>query len=269
MSYCARHYAPGVGRFLQRDPLAYDEGPCLFEYAGSSPTNRLDPLGLFAELNGEIPPDIQHHEAQVPTPSPTTRIPDGFVWPQGWQAQWIVNSWTLNAWVYGPWAAGEHGTTWFVRQDGPVDNLDGEPGTLVPGQAGAAPWEVDPTALRLPPRRENFRREGDRCFVDEVTVTPMRRRNWEMLHEIPVAPGRYGLRGRQLYTYGELLRGRLRPQAIVWIVEWYKYRDDVTKRRVEVPCNDDLLHVWPVKCGGASEIVGGRRSLEDLIHALE
>ncbi len=45
MYYRARHYAPGVGRFLQRDPLGYRVGPNLFEYVRSSPANLTDPSG--------------------------------------------------------------------------------------------------------------------------------------------------------------------------------------------------------------------------------
>ncbi|MEL6636596.1 MAG: RHS repeat-associated core domain-containing protein [Bacteroidota bacterium] len=42
----ARHYAPALGRFLQRDPLDYADGPSLYEYTFSNPTNWIDPLGL-------------------------------------------------------------------------------------------------------------------------------------------------------------------------------------------------------------------------------
>jgi RHS repeat-associated protein len=37
--YRARYYDPALGRFLQRDPLGYAEGPNLFEYASSNPLN--------------------------------------------------------------------------------------------------------------------------------------------------------------------------------------------------------------------------------------
>jgi RHS repeat-associated protein len=43
--YRARYYDPATGRFLQRDPLGYAEGPSLFEYANSSPVNERDPSG--------------------------------------------------------------------------------------------------------------------------------------------------------------------------------------------------------------------------------
>ncbi len=42
----ARHYSPGLGRFLQPDPIGYDGGLNLYEYAASDPINSTDPLGL-------------------------------------------------------------------------------------------------------------------------------------------------------------------------------------------------------------------------------
>jgi len=43
--YRARSYDPVVGRFLQRDPARYLDGPNLLEYCGSSPIARCDPTG--------------------------------------------------------------------------------------------------------------------------------------------------------------------------------------------------------------------------------
>lgn len=39
-------YSPIIGRFLQRDPLPYIDGPNLFEFEGGNPTNETDPTGL-------------------------------------------------------------------------------------------------------------------------------------------------------------------------------------------------------------------------------
>jgi RHS repeat-associated protein len=41
-----RGYSPALGRFLQRDPLGYIDGPNLYEYVSSMPTTATDPLGL-------------------------------------------------------------------------------------------------------------------------------------------------------------------------------------------------------------------------------
>ncbi|MEM9917266.1 MAG: RHS repeat-associated core domain-containing protein [Bacteroidota bacterium] len=44
--YKARYYSSQLGRFLQRDPLGYIDGPSLYEYVFSNPANWVDPLGL-------------------------------------------------------------------------------------------------------------------------------------------------------------------------------------------------------------------------------
>jgi len=44
--YRARTYDPGTGRFLQRDPSGYIDDLSLQQYASSSPTCLIDPLGL-------------------------------------------------------------------------------------------------------------------------------------------------------------------------------------------------------------------------------
>jgi RHS repeat-associated protein len=41
----ARHLDPATGRFVQRDPRGYEPGQNLYEYARTSPTNLVDPLG--------------------------------------------------------------------------------------------------------------------------------------------------------------------------------------------------------------------------------
>lgn len=44
--YKSRYYSPVLGRFIQRDPLGYVDGPSLYEYTFSNPVNWVDPLGL-------------------------------------------------------------------------------------------------------------------------------------------------------------------------------------------------------------------------------
>lgn len=44
--YRARFYQPSVGRFSQEDPLGFDGGPHLYNYAASSPMSFVDPEGL-------------------------------------------------------------------------------------------------------------------------------------------------------------------------------------------------------------------------------
>jgi RHS repeat-associated protein len=49
MYYRARTYDPEIGRFMQRDPLGYVDGMCLYEYVRSEPLKYLDPLGNMAD----------------------------------------------------------------------------------------------------------------------------------------------------------------------------------------------------------------------------
>lgn len=45
----SRHYHPQLGRFVQRDPLGFDEGLNLYQYVESNPTSWIDPEGLSSE----------------------------------------------------------------------------------------------------------------------------------------------------------------------------------------------------------------------------
>jgi hypothetical protein len=47
-------YDPGVGRWLEEDPIGFDAGdPNLYRYVGNAPTNETDPSGLVG--------GIRHH----------------------------------------------------------------------------------------------------------------------------------------------------------------------------------------------------------------
>jgi len=52
--YNARAYEPGMGRFLQTDPVGYDAGPNLYAYVGNDPVNLTDPLGLSSTGTADL-----------------------------------------------------------------------------------------------------------------------------------------------------------------------------------------------------------------------
>ena len=70
-STVSAHYRPGLGRWMERDPLVYVSGSNLFEYAQSAPIDAFDPLGLDAGWGRRRYPDPWGEKTSPPIRPPT------------------------------------------------------------------------------------------------------------------------------------------------------------------------------------------------------
>jgi RHS repeat-associated protein len=155
------------GRFLQRDPLVVSDGPNPYALAWNSPTNGIDPLGLYT---------VQYF-AYVPSPMPLPPLAPGLM------PGIVTYQAFLDQWLNPGWLAGEP-PTWLQRYRDNILSDERAIKTRVQIPCSEVPNFVIPY--------------GHECTCWRITKKVIA---WRANQD------RGQLRIRQSYVYGQLLRG--------------------------------------------------------------
>jgi RHS repeat-associated protein len=77
--YKARVYSPTLGRFLQTDPIGFDDQINLYAYVGNDPVNGSDPTGMLGDVHGAsndtVPADLADPSSHITVTAMTSPQP--------------------------------------------------------------------------------------------------------------------------------------------------------------------------------------------------
>jgi RHS repeat-associated protein len=138
--YKARYFHPGLGRFLQPDPIGYKAGMNLYTYCSNDGLNHTDPDGLWADASEFWAPYTPEQQATVATG--------------------VIIALEIAAGLYG--AAGATGTaaigSGVVSQSSKLGNTISKnfPGSSASMYKGAVPGPVKPVTFVTTPKGTTF-----------------------------------------------------------------------------------------------------------------